>query len=115
MKVGKPLARLLELERNAMVRQSAFYLPTLPQVAALFHSERSQFVSRRRFFDASCRRVMRLFSKGGFPSEDMMVVLGETVRLVADVLQQAEREGVAGKFERVGLAGAVDLFLTLGE
>jgi hypothetical protein len=48
-------------------------------------------------------------------SEHVVVVLGEAVGFVADVLQEAKGGGVAAEFDRLGVAGAEDLFLLLGE
>jgi hypothetical protein len=45
----------------------------------------------------------------------VVVVLGEAVGLVADVLEQAEGEGAAAQHDRVRAAGDVDLLLALGQ
>ena len=45
----------------------------------------------------------------------MVIVLGEAVGFVADVLQQAEGEGVAARAERLVFAGEEDFFFLLGE
>ena len=44
-----------------------------------------------------------------------MIMLGEPVGLVADVLEQAEGERAAAEDDRVGPAGDVDLLLALGQ
>src|SRR3954447_14929685 len=47
--------------------------------------------------------------------EDVVVVLGEAVGLVADVLEQAQGGGVPAQAQRLRRAGAVDLLLALGQ
>src|SRR5258708_5649084 len=44
-----------------------------------------------------------------------MVMLREAMRLVADVLQQPQRRRVPAQAQRLRLAGAINLLLTLGE
>ena len=51
----------------------------------------------------------------GLLAQQVMIVLGEAVRFVADVLQQAQREGVAAQAQRLFGVGAVDLFAALGQ
>ena len=45
----------------------------------------------------------------------MVIMLGEPVSLVADVLKQAQGEGTAAEHDRVGAAGDVDFLLALGQ
>ena len=59
---------------------------------------------------------------GSFPlpqrllgSQQVVIVLGEAVGFVADVLEQPEGERPAAEDDRVGAAGDVDLFLALGQ
>ena len=47
--------------------------------------------------------------------EHVVVVLGEAVGLVADVLEQPQGERAAAQDDRVGPAGDVDLLLLLGQ
>ena len=49
------------------------------------------------------------------PPQDVMVVLGEAVGFVADVLQEPQGVGVLREPTRLGLAGHVDFFLALGQ
>ncbi len=44
-----------------------------------------------------------------------MIMLGEPVGLVADVLQQPQGERSAAQHDRVGPAGQIDLLLLLGQ
>jgi hypothetical protein len=53
--------------------------------------------------------------EGGLAAEEVVVVLGEAVGFVADVLEEAEGVAVAGEPAGFGLAGDVDLFFSLGE
>src|SRR5690348_2915202 len=48
-------------------------------------------------------------------SEDVVIMLGEAVGFVADVLKEPQRRGVAIEPERLGVAGAVDFLLALGQ
>src|SRR6478736_8998028 len=57
----------------------------------------------------------RSLSQLALSSKDVVVVLGEAVGFVADVLKEAEGEGVAGEFYRVAFAGEEDFFFLLGE
>src|SRR5437870_7740461 len=50
-----------------------------------------------------------------FSPQNVMVVLGEAVGLVAHVLEQPQRRGVLAQAQRLGLAGPVDLLLALGQ
>src|SRR5262249_36379306 len=50
-----------------------------------------------------------------FSPQQMMVVLGKAVGLVADVLQEAEGGGVPAQLERGCFAGAVHFFLALSQ
>ena len=48
-------------------------------------------------------------------AEQVVVVLGKAVGLVADVLQQAQSGSVAAQPDRLGRARPVDLLLALGQ
>ncbi len=50
------------------------------------------------------------FAEGFLSSEDMVVVLGEAVGFVADLLEEAEAWVVSSEFEGFGLALDVDEF-----
>ena len=48
-------------------------------------------------------------------SQHVMIMLGEPVGLIANVLQEPEGERAAAEHDRVGPAGDEDLLFTLGE
>ena len=50
-----------------------------------------------------------------FAAEDVVVVLGEAVRFVADILQQSQRECVAADAKRLVGTGDEDLFFAFGQ
>ena len=56
-----------------------------------------------------------LLTKLRFAAEDVVVVLGEAVGFVADVLEEAKRKRVAREFDRVAFAGEKDFFFLLGK
>src|SRR5437773_859516 len=47
--------------------------------------------------------------------QDVVVMLGKPMRLIAHVLQEAQRRGVPAQPQRLRIARAVDLFLALGQ
>ena len=56
-----------------------------------------------------------LVAQSSLRAEHVVVMLGEPVRLVANVLEQTKGERPAAEDDRVGAAGHVDLFLALGQ
>src|SRR5947209_7838702 len=49
------------------------------------------------------------------PPQQVVVMLGEAVGLVTDVLQQPQRRRVSAQADRLGIAGAVNLLVPLGQ
>jgi hypothetical protein len=45
----------------------------------------------------------------------MMIVLGEAMRFVPDVLEEAKSEGPAAEHDRAGTSGKEEFLLALGE
>src|SRR5262249_10837138 len=58
---------------------------------------------------------LRLFAQGSFLPEQMMIMLGEAVCLIADVLEQPKSERTAPQDERPSGSLEVDLLLSLGQ
>ena len=56
-----------------------------------------------------------VFAQGPFLAEQVVIVPGEPVGFVADVLQEPQGERASAQHDRVGPAGHEDLFLLLGE
>src|SRR6516225_458143 len=75
-----------------------------------------------RLFTFSVRRRLRTLNVNGIdsllyllPPQDVVIMLGEAVGFIADVLQQPQSRGMAAQLQRLGVAGPVDLFFALGE
>src|SRR3954463_15147879 len=67
----------------------------------------------RPWAEIRIKNTSTLVAEGPLRAEHVVVMLGEPVGLVANVLEQAEGERTAAEDDGVGAAGHVDLFFAL--
>src|SRR5512135_1083192 len=84
----------------------------LPATRSTTQPSASMSLMRSRYF---MRGSGLSLAERPLPPEHVVVMLGEAVGLVADVLQEPQRERPPAQNDRLGLPGDEDLFLALGQ